>query len=535
MPAIFGDHMVLQQGIFLPIWGEADPKEQISIHFAGQSVTTKADTRGVWRVNLKPVSCRKTSGILKVEGRNSLTFSDVLVGDVWLCGGGSNMALPLIDSYRGQTFMEQANEPELRLFVVNPRRTLRLQKKITGEWRRCTPEAAAHFSAVGYFFGTDVHKITQLPIGLIGCYEEEAPLQAWISFKALQEAPSFSHYLAEYHALVRDFSQATATYSQRQATSQSALIRWRQEVEKPYQQELASWRVACDDARFKLQAQPVRPQLAEAMPEAPQPPDGGNQLPSGLFNGMLAPLIPYAIAGVIWYQGESNEGAASFEYRRLFLRLIRSWRTAWGEGPFPFFFVSLAAHGKPSSKTLDLMRDEEGRFNSSWPWVREGQAAALTLPETGMVVASDLGDPYDITPLYKLDVGRRLGLLARKNVYGEQVIDSGPIYRSMKKEGSKIRIFFDDIGSGLTLGAPAWSYDDKIPLTCSLKGFAIAGSDRHWQEATAHIDGNSVVVSSDYTECPDVVRYNWKNNPSGNLYNKEGLPAAPFRTDLDQP
>ena len=527
--------MVLQQGMSLPIWGQADPGEEISVRFAGQSVSTKADARGMWRVNLQSVALTKTPEVLIVDGQNHLIFSDVLVGDVWLCGGGPNMALPLIDSYHGQSIMDQANDSELRFFIVKPTTALQPQKKIVGEWQRCTPESAAHFSAVGYFFGGDLRKVTQMPIGLVGSYDEEAPLQAWISLEALKVPPSFSRYLADYATVLQNLPAAIAAYPQRLTAYQAALAAWSERVEIPYQKEWAVWKIACDQARLKLQAQPLKPQLAEPRPEAPPLPDGGRQLPTVLFNGMIAPLIPYAIAGVIWYQGESNEKGAAFEYRRLFPRLIRSWRAAWGEGPFPFYFVSLAAHGKASSGAMEPMIDEEGNINASWSWVREGQAAALTLPETGMIVTTDLGDPYDITPSYKLDVGRRLGLLARKNVYGEKIIASGPRYRSMKQEGPKIRVFFDEVGTGLTIGAPPWSYNDQNSLSCALRGFAIAGADRHWEEATARIEGNSIVVANDHIEQPGAVRYNWKNNPSGNLYNKEGLPAAPFRTDTDQP
>lgn len=536
MPAIFGDHMVLQQGTSLPIWGEADPGEKIIVQFVGQVVTTTANKRGEWRVNLQPVYLRSAPDILTVDGKNNrLTFSDVLVGDVWLCSGSSNMAFPLMNADHGEASIAQAYDSELRFFIVKKRSTLQPQRHLDGVWQRCTPESAAAFSAVGYFFGHDLRKVTQMPLGLIGAYDEGTPLQSWISLAALQESPSFGSYLSDYATIVRNFPEAIKTYAKRQEAYLKDLDRWKREVEVSYQEELASWKDECEQARLKLLAQPLKPDPSEPMPTAPQSPDGGNQMPTVLFNGMIAPLIPYAITGVLWYQGENNDGAFAFEYRRLFPRLIRSWRAAWGEGPFPFYFVSLAAHHRSSLKPVELLLDEEGNFNPAWPWVREGQAAALFLPETGMAVASDIGNAHDLCPVDKLDVGRRLGLLARKNVYGEGVTCSGPVYRSMQREGHKIRLFFDSVGKGLTIGASPWNGEEAIPLSCELQGFAIAGANRHWEEATARIEGESILVSSDSIDRPEAVRYNWKNNPSGNLYNKEGLPAAPFRTDVDQP
>ncbi len=451
--SLFGDHMVLQQGTSLPIWGEADPGEKVCVHFVGQNVRTTADAHGMWRVNLTPVYLRSSPDVLEISGKNNtLIFSDVIVGDVWLCGGGSNMACPLSQSWRGSESLAQADDSQLRFFVVQSEYALMPQKRVQGKWERCTPETAAHFSAVGYFFARDLRKTTAMPLGLIGVYKNATPVAAWVSLQALRESPSLNH-----------------------------------------------------------------------------------QLSSSLFNGMIAPLIPYAIAGMIWYQGECDEGAKAFEYRLLFSRLIRSWRAAWGEGPFPFYFVQLAGHYKKTLSPIDLMWDEEREFNPAWPWIREGQAAGLLLPETGMAVATDLGSVEEVVPLDKMDVGRRLGLLARKNVYGQKVIASGPFYKRMKKEGSKIRIFFEEVGTGLTIGEPPWSDDRMISLATKLTGFAIAGPKRSWKEASAVIEGNSVLVFSDAVQHPEAVRYNWKNNPVGNLYNKEGLPAAPFRTDLDEP
>lgn len=543
MPAIFGDHMVLQQGTSLPIWGEADPGEKVVVNFVGQKVTTVARKDRQWRVNLQPVYLRSSPDVLVVEGKNHLKFSDVLVGDVWLCSGQSNMVFPLREAEGGDAAMIHAEDDQLRFFVVSEKRALKPQRQLEGRWERCYSQTAANFSAVGYFFGRDLRMTTAVPIGLIGSYYGGSSAQAWMSLAALQQSPSFSHYLAEYFQIERDFSKNSETYAQRKTDYEQELAAWEEQVEKPYQGELADWKLKCKDACSKLVAHPVKPEPLFPKPKRPLPPDGGERAPTVLFNAMIAPLIPYAITGVIWYQGSANENKMNdvflippaFEYRRLFERLIRSWRAAWGEGPFPFYFVSLAGFRRSTLDPVEMLRDEGGSLTPGWAWLREGQAVALSLPETGMALATDLGNPDDIHPKDKLDVGRRLALLARKNVYGQKISATGPTYRSMKQEGKKIRLAFENVGAGLTVAAPPWHYDGAMLVPRSLQGFAIAGEDRHWHDAFAVIQGNEVVVSSEFVSKPTAVRYNWKDNPTGNLYNREGLPAAPFRTDLDQP
>lgn len=547
MPAIFGDHMLLQQGTSLPIWGEADPGEQVTVRFVGQEVTTTAGRDRRWRVNLQPVYLRSAPDVLTIDGKNHLKFTDVLVGDVWICAGQSNMAFPLRSAEGGGVAADHAEDDQLRLFVVPERHALRPEHDLSGRWERCSPEAAANFSAVGYFFGRDLRMATGMPIGLIGSYCGGSSAQAWMSLHALKESPSFSHYLAEYYQIQRDFLKNRETYPQRKSDYEEELAAWEEQVGAPYEAELNEWRLKCKEACSKLWAQPLKPDPLTPKPTPPLPPDGGVTAPTMLFNGMIAPLIPYAITGVVWYQGAANENKSfekqnycaipsAFEYRRLFQRLIRSWRAAWGEGPFPFYFVSLAGFRKSIVDPIEMLFDEEGNLNPGWPWLREAQDGALSLPETGMAVAADIGDPYDIHPKDKLDVGRRLALIARKNLYGQPVMASGPTYQSMQQDGKTLRLTFNHVGHGLTVAAPPWRYDGSVVIPSrSLEGFAIAGEDRHWHDATAFIEGESVVVSSELVSKPTAVRYNWKDNPTGNLYNKDGLPAAPFRTDFDQP
>lgn len=556
MSAIFGDHMVLQQGTSLPIWGEADPGEQVTVRFVGQEVITTARQDRQWRVNLKPVYLRSSPDILTVDGKNHLEFSDVLVGDVWLCSGQSNMALPLREAAGGEAAIVHAEEEQLRLFTVFKKRALQPQRTLEGRWERCSPEAAANFSAVAYFFGRDIRMATGMPLGLIGSYYEGSSAQAWMSLAALQQSPSFSEYVAEYYSIVRHFFKNQKTYDEQKNKYEQEMVVWEKEVNAPYQAELVNWRLKCKEACERVLAQPIKPEPLSPQPLPPASPDGGPTAPTVLFNAMIAPLIPYAITGVIWYQGESNENRgtssswmslfparqfhkkslSAFEYRRLFQRLIRSWRSAWGEGPFPFYFVSLASFRKSAVDPVEALIDDEGNFLPGWAWLREGQIAALSLPETGLVVTTDIGSSSDIHPKDKLDVGRRLALLARRNLYAQKVMAYGPTYDSMKKEEGKLRVHFAYADHGLIVAAPPWQEEGQVMMVPrSLQGFAITEDHKQWYDAKAVIEGNEVVLSSEFVAHPTAVRYNWKDHPTGNLYNKEGLPAPPFRTDFDQP
>ncbi len=473
LPAIFGDHMVLQQEATLPVWGKADPGEQVSIRLAARHAQTRADGLGNWRVTLQPLAASGTPKTLVVQGKNHLEIQDVLVGDVWIAVGEGNMEFPLSDALGGENAPEMKHDPALRLFIAEKHAALRPDHQGAGHWVLCTPETAAAFSAVGYFFARDLRSSQHLPIGMIQCTWEGTPSQAWMSREGLGAAPSFSKYLAE-------LEERSLPSSDAQSVDQKT--------------------------------------------------------PSSLFNGMIAPLVPYALTGVISYQGESNEGMGAPEYRRLFPRLIRDWRKQWGQGPFPFFFVLLAGFGAEEGPVVEPFMEENHLLHRAWPWLREGAACALTLPNTGMAVATDLGVSEDRLPVDKLDVGRRLARLARKRVYGEEIVDSGPSYRSIHVEGANIRVTFDSIGGGLTLGITPFSQENSVAkLSTHLEGFAIAGADGKWFSAQGKIDGESVLLSSDAVPSPLAVRYNWRGFPLGNLYNKEGLPAAPFRSDANQP
>jgi sialate O-acetylesterase len=299
------------------------------------------------------------------------------------------------------------------------------------------------------------------------------------------------------------------------------LKRWKKEVEPAYNAATKAW--LADKAAGKAVGE--KPQPAWPEPQNPDPmgmpsPSRRPGTPTVSFNGMIAPLASYALRGAIWYQGEAN-GSAGLEYRALFPRLIEDWRAHWGT-EFAFLFVQLPANGGDSAPVAE----------SGWPWLREAQWMTLRQPRTGMAITIDIGDPNNVHPADKLDVGKRLALLARRDVYGEKIVASGPLYRRFKIEGDKVRVEFMETGGGLTIGQAPWRAPGVAPLpTDKLAGFFIAGEDRKWSEAKATIDGDSVVVASPAVPKPAAVRYGWANSPRCNLYNKEGLPAAPFRTD----
>ncbi len=524
LPAIFGSHMVLQQESKIPVWGTAEPGEAVTVTLGDHTSKTTADAKGKWQANLEPMPTNSTPLTLTVAGKNSLVFDDVLVGDVWICSGQSNMefALSGARSFGGAanqaTAVPAANDPQLRLFIVKHKVSLEPEANVTGEWKVCTPDSAGLFSAVGYFFGQELRKTLQRPVGLIGTYWGGMPAQAFTSLKGLQKEPPFTHYVAEYQKMVANLPAAQAAFPAALADFQAKLQAWNASDDgKGYQVTIQNWKQGMASGKPVTRG----PGAPASQPKPPQAPEGPPNTPTVLFNGMIAPLMPLAIKGTIWYQGESNADNAA-EYRTLFPRMIVDWREAWHEGDFPFLFVQLASFKEPQKEPSE----------GGWAYLREAQLDALSLPNTGMAVTIDLGAPRDIHPKDKLDVGLRLAQAAKHVAYHQDVVYSGPIYRSMKVEGNTIRLSFQQTGSGLQMSVPPWTFDGVAPRTPSeLTGFAVAGADKKWHWAKAKIDGISVVVSSDAVAAPVAVRYGWANDPACNLYNKEGLPASPFRTD----
>jgi len=521
MPAIFGDHMVLQQDIKIPVWGTADAGEAVTVALGDDSAKTTADSDGKWRVDLTPVKTTATPTTLTVTGKNALKFEDVVVGDVWVCSGQSNMEMTVTYNYTSKTDLPKATDPLLRVFFVAKTISLDPQTDVKGEWKVCSPDAVKDFTAVGYYFGEELRHALNHPIGLIGSYWGGQPAQAFTSMSGLQKDPPFTGYIDTINKTIADEPQIKANFPATLAAYQLKLEEWKKTVLPAYTVTIKQWQEACTKAQASGQPLPPRPLPSTPMPKQPQLPCAPN-IPTVLYNGMIAPLIPYAIKGAIWYQGEANAGNAA-EYQVLFPRMISDWREKWNQGDFPFLFVQLANFMKPQTAPGE---------KSYWPFLRESQLKTLSLPNTGMAVIIDIGEADTIHPHDKVDVGLRLALAAKHLAYGQDVVYSGPIYDSMTVEGDKIRLSFKDIGSGLKMGTPPWTLTGApAPTPTELTGFTITGADKNWVWAKAVIDGTNVVVSSDKVASPVAVRYGWANNPSVNLYNNEGLPASPFRTD----
>jgi len=390
--------------------------------------------------------------------------------------------MALQDAANAKEEIAAANYPQIRLFTVTRKVADKPQDDCTGKWVACSPETAGSFSAAGYFFGRELHKELKQPIGLIHTSWGGTAAEAWTSPVALQENPNLEPILKRY-------KEAAAVYPQAKAK---------------YDEALAKWKEAAQQAKTEGKQTPSRP-------GQPMGPDNPNS-PSGLYNAMIAPLIPYTIRGAIWYQGESNAGRA-YQYRDLFPTMIKSWWNAWaqeGQEDFAFLFVQLA----------NFMEVKEQPGDSTWAELREAQLMTLELPNTGMAVIVDIGDAKNIHPVNKQDVGKRLALWALANSYGKKMVYSGPIYKSMEKKDNKIVLSFDHVGDGLVAkgGEP-------------LKGFSIAGADHKFVWADAKIEGDKIVVSSEKVADPVAARYAWADNPVCNLYNKADLPASPFRTD----
>ncbi len=479
VPSIIGDHMVLQQGKPLPIWGKAAPGESVTVTFAGKSAKATADAKGLWKVSLPKM---KTAGPLEmtITGKdNALAIKDVLIGEVWIGSGQSNMQFCVKDSMNGKDEVAAANYPNIRLFDVKRTVATTPQDNCEGEWKVCTPESVPAFSAVLYFFGRDLHKELKLPVGLIHTSWGGTPAESWTSRPTLVGNPDLKVIADRWDENIANYPKAKAAFDT----------------------AMEDWKKAAEEAKAAGKEEPKKP-------GAPQGADSP-WLASGLYNAMIAPLVPYAIQGAVWYQGESNAGRA-YQYRTLFPAMIEDWRKAWGNDNFSFYFVQLA--------NFTDTKPEPGP--SDWAELREAQTMTLKLKKTGMALAIDIGDAKDIHPKNKQEVGRRLALNALAKDYGKDVDYSGPMYKSMSVKGSEVLIKFSDTDDGLVAkgGEP-------------LKGFAIAGADKKFVWADAKIKGNKVVVSSAQVAKPVAVRYAWAHNPVCNLYNGAGLPASPFRTD----
>ena len=629
LPAIIGDNMVLQQAVKAPIWGWAEPGEDVTVKASWQEspVQAKAGRDGKW---MAKIDTPKAGGPyeITIKAKNTITLKNVLVGEVWIASGQSNMEFAVNRTNNSRQEIADARYPNIRLFTVKKKVSAVPQSDCVGEWQVCGPNTISEFSAVAYFFGRELHGKLNVPVGLIHTSWGGTPAEAWTRAEALGS-------LADFKGVSQQIKEVQANPEKLQKEYDQALLEWTKKfnaLDAGYTGGGRSWAdVDVNDTawagmdiprlwetgglpdfdgvvwfrkvvqipqdwvgrdmvlelgpiddeditfvngmrvgglegpgyydtvrKYKLPATAIKAganviavrvldtggggglygkseqlkiypvakkneviSLAgqwrykvgcdlKSVPPRPRMPlslDNQNS-PTVLYNAMLAPLIPYAIKGAIWYQGESNAGRA-YQYRELFPAMIKCWRDDWGRGDFAFLFVQLANYMAASPEPV----------SSDWAELREAQLMTLSLPNTGMAVVVDIGEANDIHPRNKQDVGRRLALWALVKNYGQKLVYSGPIYKSMKIDGSKIILHFEHVGGGLVAaGGP-------------LKGFAVAGADRKFVWADAKIDGDSVVVSSEKVANPVAVRYAWANNPVCNLYNKETLPASPFRTD----
>ncbi|HEX8294970.1 MAG TPA: sialate O-acetylesterase [Chthoniobacteraceae bacterium] len=490
----FTDHLVLQRDLPVPVWGTADAGEEVTVSFAEQTHKVRAGADGKWRVELAPLKASAEGRALTFTGSatpSPIALKDVLVGEVWLCSGQSNMDFTVAKTpkyyFAGVNNEAEevaaANFPEIRMFTGNTALRYEPQTEVQGTWKICNPENVREFSAVGYFFARDLHRELKVPVGIVTLTFGASTAQAWIRREAIAAHPQLAPLLAKFDEEVTAF-------------------RTDPEVAAKHAEAVKRFREA--------NAQPRQP--GQRAPRGPKNPDpvADQHNPTVMFNGMIAPFVPFALRGVLWYQGESITGPR--ELFPIFNEvLITDWRKLWGR-ELPFFFCQLAAHKAPAT--------EPGP--SSIAAVRELQAQALKLPNTAMAVTIDIGDEKDVHPHNKQDVGARLARIALARTYERKVPHSGPVFASMKVEGSKARLKFTE-AEGLT------AKDGP------LKHFAIAGADGKFVWADAVIEGDSVVASSPQVAEPAAVRYAWSDNPAGcNLYNAAGLPAAPFRTDQEK-
>jgi sialate O-acetylesterase len=619
LPKVISDGMVLQRDAEIKIWGWAAEGEKISIHFIDSTYNTTANDKGDWNIRLPKL---KAGGPyeMNINASNSISISDIMIGDVWICSGQSNMELNMqrVSPLYGAEITNSENA-YIRYFEVPDKYNFNSPQKDlpSGKWKKANPEDVLSFSAVSYFFGKELYDRYKVPVGLINSALGGSPAESWMSEEGLKEFPEHYNEAQRFKdsTLIQQIKNEDRTrintwYSQLRQIDEgyknpekpwyspeynssdwstmkipgywaneslgfvNGVVWFRKEINIPVSMvgkpaRLNLGRIIDADSAFvngifvgttSYQYPPRRyhipPEVlkegkniivvrvinswgkggfAEDKPYelvvdndtiglkgewqyklgAKMEPLRGETFirwkPLGLYNAMIAPLLDYKIKGVVWYQGESNAGRP-VEYRNLFPALIKDWRKNWKQGDFPFLFVQLP----------NFMEAKPEPSESNWALLREAQLKTLSLPNTAMVVAIDIGEWNDIHPLNKKDVGKRLALAAQKVAYGDdEVVYSGPLYKSMTVEGNKIILTFTSIGSGLMAKGGE-----------QLKNFAICGTDKKFVWANAKIKNNKVIVWSDKVENPMAVRYAWADNPEGaNLYNKEGLPASPFRTD----
>jgi sialate O-acetylesterase len=618
LPGLFGDHMVIQRSQPVPVWGWSSPDEKLIIKFNQQKKEVVADHGGTWHVTLDP---EQAGGPYEfsVIGKTSLIIHDVLVGEVWICSGQSNMEFELKSAHNANTEIMTANYPEIRQIKIPLTLSSSPRKDIPAtEWNICTSKTVGDFTAVGYFFARELVKRLHVPVGLINSTWGGTMVETWTSRGALEKSPEFrsvidsmtdkdldammqkrrsklDQQVARIQKNISDTIPETdwknPGYNSQAWPKISVDLNWEnqhlgladldgivwyrkeilldaKDVNKPVTLSLGkiddndetyvngvwvgstkNWAKSRiyqvpagifkagknviavrvedtgggggfygDSAALYIKSEegviPIGDNWCFRVAKIARTPSGigPNDYPSLLFNAMINPLIPYGIRGVIWYQGEANAGRA-YQYRTAFPLMITDWRQHWGEGNFPFYFVQLASFNSANG---------DSEHGSTWAELREAQTLTLNLPGTGMSVTTDIGESNDIHPKNKQDVGLRLAIIALNNIYSQPMEYSGPVYKSMNIQGNKIIVTFTHTGSGLIV-------KDKYGY---IKGFEIAGSDHYFHYAKAYLEKDKVVVYADEVNNPESVHFAWADDAGdANLYNQEGLPAVPFRTD----
>ncbi|WP_116124929.1 sialate O-acetylesterase [Lewinella sp. IMCC34183] len=485
LPDIFTDHLVLQREQVVPVWGMAAPGEAVRVSFGGQEQRTIADEEGKWRVHLSPMEASATPRDLTVSGKNTIVLTDILVGEVWLLTGQSNMQWRVLESDGGQEAIEAADYPEIRLFNVSREVSFGRRPGKLATWERCSPETVPEFSGVGYFFGLELYRKLGIPVGLINSSYGGSQAEAWTP----------RSYLAADEDLAPTIAREEMWAAERP------------QVQRDYDAAVRAWQAERDAAEA----------AGTRVPRVPRTPDAlrDYRIAGSIYGNMIEPLIPYAIRGVAWYQGESNEDRAE-QYEELLTTMIRAWRDRWEQGAFPFAIVQLPNFRATDPEPQDL----------AWSHLRDRQRrVANDVENAGLIVTIDVGEANDIHPTNKLDVGQRLARWALTDVYGEAVPAGGPVYRDVTFADGAATVVFDRVGEGLRLT------EGDAP-----REFAVSGADGRWYWAEARIAGRDrIVVRSPKVPKPVAVRYAFNNNPEHpNLTNETGIPAGPFRTD-DRP
>ncbi|MEQ8847830.1 sialate O-acetylesterase [Botrimarina sp.] len=486
LPMVFSHRMVMQRDAPAPVWGTAAAGEGVQVSIGGQRHEATADGSGRWRVTLDPLSVGEPL-TLRVSGDQTdepVVVRDVLVGDVWICSGQSNMEWPLSRSRDADLARMSADRPQIRLLEVDQLGCQEPLGDIDQAWKVCSPEAAESFSAVGYFFGVQLNEALDVPIGLVRNAWGGSACEAWAPMDRLEGNEAFADYLRQWR--------------EREAEHDEAALR------ADYAERLAEFYERRDAAYAAGEPLPERPWVNNPL--------FGQNRPANLYNARVLPLAPMAIKGVIWYQGESNAGRHA-SYRELFATTIRAWRDAWGQGDFPFYWVQLADFRDEARSAAEA---------SDWAHLREAQSqVADDLPATGQAVIIDLGEANDIHPQNKRDVGLRLARLALADTYGKGLEGRSPRFDSLETDGTAAVAVFRRVAGKLC------TFDGVAP-----RGFAIAGEDKRFYPAEAEtIDKNRIKLTSPEVDRPVAVRYGWANNPRVNVYDSQWLPLTPFRTD----